>query len=98
MTIGLANSAKLSRYSGSTTNQNQGGGDKKAGLPYQVGRNWHFLNCLIDRQSANNLSSLKSTLVFANISRPVGSWTNGNVYWHIPGTGTGTANNKNSGL
>jgi hypothetical protein len=86
MTIGLANSSKKARLSGSTVNQNQGGGSRKAGLAYQVGRNWHFLSYLRENGSANNLTSLRRTLVFANQSRPVGSWTEGNTYWKIPGT------------
>ena len=88
MTIGLANSAKRSRLYASTTNQNQQGGPRKAGLAYQVGRSWHFNGFLKEHQSANNLTSLKKTFVFANASRPVGSWTNGNSYWRIPGTGS----------
>jgi hypothetical protein len=87
MSIGLANSAKKARYSGSTVNQNTQGGVKKCGLPYQVGRNWHFIHFVKEHQSANNLPALQRTLVFANASRPVGSWTNGNTYWHLPGTG-----------
>lgn len=87
MTIGLSNSATKSRHSGSITNQNQGGGSKKAGLPNQIGRDWHFKYFLKEHESANTLSSLKRTLVFANSSRPIGSWTGSNTYWHIPGTG-----------
>jgi hypothetical protein len=87
MTIGLANSAKRARFSGETTNENQGGGSKKAGLPYQVGRNWHFLSFMTEHESANTLSVLRVTRNRANLSRPVGSWTNGNTYWRIPGTG-----------
>ena len=40
MAIGLSNSAKSARYSGSTVNLPQGGGDKKAGFPYIIGRNY----------------------------------------------------------
>ena len=36
--MGLSNAAKRARNYGQTINQNQGGGDKKAGFPYQVGR------------------------------------------------------------
>jgi hypothetical protein len=86
MTIGLANSSKKARLLGSTVNQNQAGGSRKAGLAYQVGRNWHFLSYLRENGSADNLTSLRRTLVFANQSRPVGSWTEGNTYWKIPGT------------
>jgi hypothetical protein len=37
-TMGLANAAKRARFYTSTTNQPQGGGNKKAGFPYQIGR------------------------------------------------------------
>ena len=36
----LLNSAKRSRNAAQIVNQNQGGGPKKAGTPYQVGRTW----------------------------------------------------------
>jgi hypothetical protein len=97
MTIGLANSALKSRYQGSIVNQVQYG-NKKAGLPYQIGRSWHFNSFLNESGSKNNLPSLQKTLVFANQSRPVGSWTNGNTYWHIPGTGNQSNINNNGGL
>jgi len=32
------NAGKRARYVGSITNQNQGGGSKKAGFPYEIGR------------------------------------------------------------
>jgi len=38
--MGLSNAASRARNYGSTVNQNQGGGDKKAGFPGQVGRGW----------------------------------------------------------
>jgi hypothetical protein len=98
MTIGLANSALKSRYQGSIVNQNQGGGNSKAGMAYQIGRSWHFIHFLKESGSKNNLPSLQKTLVFANQSRPVGSWTNGNTYWHIPGTGNQSNINNNGGL
>lgn len=81
MTIGLANSAKRSRNYGQTVNQNQGGGDKKAGFPFMVGRNqWDSI--FIKNQP---LARLQKTLVFANSSRPISSWTAGNSYWRVTG-------------
>jgi hypothetical protein len=89
MTIGLANSAKRARFYGETTNQNQGGGDKKAGFPYQVGRGWRtsiaFNNTNVVLGHCQQLKQVQQTLVFSSQSRPVGSWTNGNTYWHVPG-------------
>ena len=41
MTIGLSNSSKRSRYIGTTANRSTGGGSKKAGFPYQIGRGWY---------------------------------------------------------
>jgi hypothetical protein len=39
--MGLSNAASRARNYGRTINANQGGGSKKAGLPYQIGRDWH---------------------------------------------------------
>jgi len=36
--MGLSNAAKRARYYNQTINQDQGGGNKKAGLPQQVGK------------------------------------------------------------
>ena len=36
--MGLSNAAKRARFYTSTVNQNQGGGSKKAGFPYMIGR------------------------------------------------------------
>jgi len=84
MTFGLANSAKKARLYAFTTNQNQGGGDKKGGFPFSVGRN-HWDSIFITPRPL----AVYNTTIFplASQSRPVGSWTNGNTYWHIPGTG-----------
>ena len=71
----------------SIVNQNQGGGDKKAGFPYQIGRIWGVSIALhttapISGQCCN-LTKV-NTLQFTrqpNISRPIGSV--GNVpYWN----------------
>ena len=56
----------------SITNQNQGGGDKKAGLPYQVGRSsW---TSIAFKGTSQRLSVLKMPLVTTvTQSRNVGS-------------------------
>lgn len=40
MAIGLSNGSKRAKY-GATVNQSTGGGSKKAGFPYQIGRGWY---------------------------------------------------------
>ena len=89
MTIGLANASKKARYAGELVNQNQGGGNKKAGFPYQVGRD-HWTSIFLATSDpvhgrCATLKCLSKTLVFTNLSRPVGSWTEGNTYWRIKG-------------
>jgi len=48
--MGLSNSAKRSSTYSQIINRNQGGGNKKAGFPYQVGRDWHA-SIAIQRQT-----------------------------------------------
>lgn len=84
-----SNRSQLS--SGVYTTQNQGGGSKKAGFPYQIGRStWtsvafhstdpvhghcYLLGCYNTNRGKN-----------ASISRPIGSVYSPNTYFHIPGT------------
>lgn len=87
MTIGLSNSAKRSRFYGSTVNINQGGGSKKAGFPYQIGRNYRTSIAFESTDPVNGhcckLSDLqKNNLVLANISRNLGRSGNPS-YWKI---------------
>jgi len=89
MTIGLANSAKHSRYSGSITNEFQGGGNKKAGLPNQVGFNYLVPIYRRERGIPRTLPFYQDTVFpLANISRPIGRNYN-QPYWQIPGTLSG---------
>ncbi len=87
MTIGLANSAKRSRYAGTTCNQFQGAGPYKMGLPKQVGRDSWTSIALGATNVQNNhclrLGQTKITMHFSNQSRPVYSWTAGNTHWHF---------------
>jgi hypothetical protein len=76
--------SKRGSYVSSISNQFQGGGNKKAGLPHQVGKDsWtsYYL------KSHNSLTNYKTTrMPMANISRPIGSTLQPNTYFHIPGT------------
>jgi len=87
MSIGLSNSAKRSRFYAQTVNQNQGGGNKKAGFPYIIGRGWRSNIALgslngLKHNHCLTLAPLKS-LCFTNTvhqSRPIGGDIQ-NTYW-----------------
>jgi hypothetical protein len=81
----LMNAGSNARYTSSITNQNQGGGSRKAGFPYQVGRsNWSSI--FIIKQPLPFLQKLSLANKNVSQSRPIGSTSNFNIYWHIPGT------------
>jgi len=72
--------------SNATTTQNQGGGNKKAGFPYIVGRGWRTTIAFKDNVANGKCTKLSAlqTLCFteAHQSRPTG--TRGNVsYWNV---------------
>lgn len=74
----------------SISNGNQGGGSKKAGLWPQVGRESYTSVVMgITTGVRNNhcfpCSMQLNLTPLANISRPIGSTTDSNRYWHIPG-------------
>lgn len=86
--MGLSNAASRARLYDSTINQNQGGGSKKAGFPYMVGRTaWNsiFITGGNPTTSAKCMS-LKCMRFTANPnvrqSRPAGSSVT-NPYWKI---------------
>jgi hypothetical protein len=81
MAHGLSNSAKRSRFYAQTINQPQGGGDKKAGFAYQIGRNYMTSIYFAERDTITTLPKLQQ-IVFplANISRPIGR-VNNRPYW-----------------
>lgn len=64
----------------SITNQNQGGGNKKAGLPYLVGRDsWSSIAL---KGTSQNLSVLKMPMVTTvSQSRPVGVRPGSSTYF-----------------
>lgn len=91
----LSNSAKRARYQNTIMAQNQGGGSKKAGLPYQVGRTtWSNIylgnsNRMVSFGTkkcctARDMMKLPFTGTVSQ-SRPIGR-DNSKGYWTIPGT------------
>ena len=86
--MGLSNAASRARNYVQNINQNQGGGDKKAGFPYQVGRDtWTsiFFNttdpvnghcCTLPKMQINLFPNV-------NQSRPIGSTYTPNTYFRV---------------
>ncbi len=84
----LLNAASRARNVGQLINRESGGGNKKAGSPYMIGRGYLssiYLNgngvikgncCKIDR--------LNALMPRMSISRPIGRTGNA-TYWSIPG-------------
>ena len=92
MANGFSSRANKSRMGSNVfTTQNQGGGSKKAGFPYQIGRDsWasiyiHSTDPISGR--CCSLNKMQFTL-FPNttISRNIGSTYVPNTYFNIPGT------------
>lgn len=89
----LYNSATRSRNATSISNQNQGGGSKKAGLPYQIGRESYTSVIMGSTDIVNgHCCTLKSymTMTFStpSQSRPIGSnVTVARDYYKMPGIG-----------
>lgn len=73
----FSSSSRARMYSNAVTDQKQGGGDKKAGFPYQVGRNsWTsiYFNQKPETGKCCDRNGLAKTLVFTkNTVRPVGN-------------------------
>jgi hypothetical protein len=71
--------------SNAVTDGPQGGGDKKAGFPYHVGRpaaSYHGPRGP-PGPLAKPLRTWNTTLVFSNITRPIGSSATNVTYWHM---------------
>ena len=81
MAHGLSNSAKRSRFYAQTINQDQGGGDKKAGFAYQIGRNY-MTSIYFDERAVDRPLVQLQQIVFplATITRPIGR-NNNRPYW-----------------
>ena len=87
--MGLSNAASRARNYDLTNNQNQGGGNKKAGFPYLVGRTM-WSNIYLKSNTVTNCCGLPALQITKNpnvrLSRPMGStvnvpyWSNGAHY------------------
>ena len=69
----LLNAAKRARMVSSTINQNQGGGNKKAGLPYVIGRTASTQSHLGKKSGNCPLSNMVNNASNAPEQRPIGS-------------------------
>jgi len=83
----FSSSSKSQMGSNAVTVQNQGGGGKKAGFPYIIGRT-QWTNIAFEQQGGiKNLTFLMKTVnPKTSISRPIGSTYTPNTYFTIPGT------------
>lgn len=86
--MGLSNAASRARHYISTINQNQGGGNKKAGFPYQIGRDTNtsiaFNNTNVLTGNCCTLSSYQTMAFTSNISRNIGGNANiGHKYFKV---------------
>lgn len=74
--MGLSNASSRARNYNLTINQTQGGGDKKAGFPYLIGRNWQtsiaFNNTNVYTGKCCTLSSYKTLLFTSPVSQSRG--------------------------
>ena len=81
--MGLSNGAKKARNYSSIVVRNQGGGNDKAGLPYQVGRSGPSGRAI--RTGTMQLKALQMTVSPAiQYSRGIGGQTT--HYFHVPRT------------
>ena len=79
----LMNAGKRARNMSSIVNQNQGGGNKKAGFPYIVGRTAWTTIAFNERGIPHTLDFMRKTVnPNVNQSRPIGRMVN-NGYWGI---------------
>jgi hypothetical protein len=78
--MGLSNAASRARNYNQTINRNQGGGDKKAGVPYQVGRSM-WSSIFMDNMSLSTIRITRNPNV--RLNRPMGSTINV-PYWKLP--------------
>uniref|UniRef100_A0A6C0HY89 Uncharacterized protein n=1 Tax=viral metagenome TaxID=1070528 RepID=A0A6C0HY89_9ZZZZ len=79
---------KYQMGSNARTDINQGGGNKKAGFPYIIGRGWRTNIAFGNNVAKGHCTKLKSyqTLCFTGTvhqSRPTGSVNTGSTYWNI---------------
>jgi hypothetical protein len=84
--MGLSNASKTARNYSQLIVQNQGGGDKKAGLKPTVGKPYMRQIYYKQRYSNGRCCSLSQLQFTANpnvcVSRPIGSNVEFNTYWN----------------
>jgi len=84
--MGLSNASSRARNYSQTVNLPQGGGNKKAGFPYQVGRTM-WSSIYLGPQSITHCAGLPCYQITRNpnvrLSRPMGS-TVQVPYWKLP--------------
>ena len=79
----LMNAGSRARHMSSIVNQSQGGGDKKAGFPYIIGRSSWTTIAMNERGIPTTLDFMRKTVnPKVNQSRPIGRMVN-NSYWGI---------------
>lgn len=79
-----SNSSRAQMSTSPSNFQSQGGGSKKAGLPNSIGMNTALDNIYLNNTS-QRMSVLRLPLVSTvKLSRPIGSFTQGNAYWNYP--------------
>ena len=83
--MGLSNASSRARNYNLTANRNQGGGNKKAGFPYQIGRTHWTPIFLQTNNYSRRCCSLRGLQLTANPNvrqhRPAGSSVT-TSYWH----------------
>ena len=91
--MGLSNASKRGRNYSQTINQNQGGGSKKAGLPYQIGRE-SYTSVIMGNTDVvhGKCCTLKSYMTMPFTTPSQSSPIGGNVgiardYYKVPGLG-----------
>jgi hypothetical protein len=79
----LMNAGNRARNMSSIVNQNQGGGSKKAGFPYEIGRTSWTTIAMNERGLPRTLDFMRRTVnPNVNQSRPIGRMVN-RGYWGI---------------
>jgi hypothetical protein len=79
----LMNAGSRARYTSSIVNQSQGGGSKKAGFPYEIGRSSWTTVAMHGRGLPATLDFMRKTVnPNVNQSRPIGRVVN-RSYWGI---------------
>jgi len=85
----FASSSRYQMGSNYLTDVNQGGGNKKPGLPYLVGRGYMIGSIFKQNNATHSLAQWNyNVFPISRQSRPISSLSTGNYkYYHMPGVG-----------